>query len=65
MPKVARWKSDGKYLGARGSTNKFQAQWLEHPASEGQTQCKGWLSDEGRVWKSVYQVHCSITPLHF
>ena len=30
-PKVARGKSDGKYLGAHGPTNKFQAQWLEDP----------------------------------
>jgi len=27
-PKVSRGESDGKYLGAHGSTNKFQAQWL-------------------------------------
>ena len=30
--RVARAKSDGKYLGAHGPTNKFQAEWLEHPA---------------------------------
>ena len=34
--RVARGKSDVKYLGAHGLTNKFQAQWLEHPAPEGQ-----------------------------
>jgi hypothetical protein len=32
--RVAWGKSDGKYLGAHGPTNKFQAQWLEHPAPE-------------------------------
>jgi len=30
--RVARGNSDGKYLGAHGPTNKFQAEWLEHPA---------------------------------
>jgi len=30
-PKVARGKSDGKYLRAHGPTIKFQAQWLEDP----------------------------------
>ena len=28
-PKVARGKSDGKYLRAHGPTIKFQAQWLK------------------------------------
>jgi len=38
---------DGEYLGARGPTNKFQAQWLKHPAFEGQPQRMDWLSDGG------------------
>jgi hypothetical protein len=32
--KVARGECDGKFLGANGPTNKFQAQWLEHPVPE-------------------------------
>jgi hypothetical protein len=46
-PKVAQGESDGKYSGAHGPTDKFQAQWLEHPAPEGQPQRKDWLCDGG------------------
>jgi hypothetical protein len=45
--RVARGKRDGMYLGAQRSTNKSQAQWLEHPVPEGQPQRKDWLSDGG------------------
>ena len=45
--RVAGGKSDGKYLGAHGPTNWFQAQWLEHPAPEGQPQRKSGLVMEG------------------
>jgi hypothetical protein len=65
-PKLPGGKSDGEYLGARGSTNKFQAQWLEHPASDRQPQRKDWLSEGGGGHeKNWFQVQCSITPLYF
>ena len=63
--RVARGKSDGKYLGAHGPTNKFQSQWLEHPAPEGQPQRKDWLSDGGVDGKNWFQVDCSICPATF
>jgi hypothetical protein len=63
--RVARGKSDGKYLGGHGPTNKFQAQWLEHQAPERQPQRKDWLSDGGVDEKNWYQVHCSICPAIF
>ena len=52
-PKLPGGKSDGEYLGARGSTNKFQAQWLEHPASDRQPQRKDWLSEGGGTRKEL------------
>ena len=64
-PKFARGQSDGKYLGAHGPTNKFQAQWFEHTALEGQPQRKDWLSDGGVDDKNSYQAHCSICPAFF
>ena len=63
--RVAWGKSDGKYLGAHGPTNKFQDQRLEHPAPEGQPQHKDWLSDGGVDGKNWFQVHCSICPATF
>jgi len=42
------------------STNKFQAQWLEHPAPEGQPQRKDWLNDGGVDGNYWFQVQCSM-----
>ena len=64
-PKVARGKSDGKYLEAHGLTNKFQAEWLEHPVPERQPRRKDWLSDRGVDEKNWFQAHCSICPATF
>jgi hypothetical protein len=53
-----------KYLRAHGPTNKFQAQWLEHPAPEGQPQRKDWLSDGGVGRKNWFQINAaSAQPL--
>ena len=63
--RVARGKSDGKYLGAHGPTNKFQSQWLEHPAPEGQPQRKDWLSDGGVGRNELVPSPLQHLPSHF
>ena len=52
-------------MGPYGPTNKFQAEWLEHPAPEGQPQRKDWLSDGGVDERNRYQACCSICPATF
>jgi hypothetical protein len=56
-------KSGGKYLGARGPTNKFSGLSIQ-PLRDSPSAKTGWVMGKGRK-EMVIRNHCSITPIHF